>query len=230
MLTSSCLATAQKAPTPEDKYGDGRVSEFYTWKSAIPEQAGKLLKTEAIHNPYIRLANDSQAIRILYSSTSGKDSKTPIVVSGSIHLPKGTPPKEGWPVVLWAHGTVGLADACAPSWSGRSYRDVQYLNRWLKEGFAVVATDYEGLGVAGPHLLINNPMLAYSILDSGRAALKTKLPLANKFVIVGQSQGGAGAVAASSYSATYAPDLNIKGSIGTGVIYQDPEATPEKIS
>ncbi|GEA69208.1 triacylglycerol lipase [Acinetobacter pittii] len=228
MLTSSCLATAQKAPTPEDKYGDGRVSEFYTWKSAIPEQAGKLLKTEAIHNPYIRLANDSQAIRILYSSTSGKDSKTPIVVSGSIHLPKGTPPKEGWPVVLWAHGTVGLADACAPSWSGRSYRDVQYLNRWLKEGFAVVATDYEGLGVAGPHLLINNPMLAYSILDSGRAALKTKLPLANKFVIVGQSQGGAGAVAASSYSATYAPDLNIKGSIGTGVIYQDPEATPEK--
>ncbi|RSP71944.1 hypothetical protein EA722_15500 [Acinetobacter baumannii] len=86
MLTSSCLATAQKTPTPEDKYGDGRVSEFYTWKSAIPEQAGKLLKTEAIHNPYIRLANDSQAIRILYSSTSGKDSKTPIVVSGSIHF------------------------------------------------------------------------------------------------------------------------------------------------
>ncbi|MER8252679.1 alpha/beta hydrolase, partial [Acinetobacter baumannii] len=69
MLTSSYLATAQKAPAPEDQYGDGRVSEFYTWKSAIPEQAGKLLKTEAIHNPYIRLANDSQAIRILYSST-----------------------------------------------------------------------------------------------------------------------------------------------------------------
>ena len=67
----------------------------------------------------------------------------------------------------------------------------------------------DGKGIS----LINNPMLAYSILDSGRAALKTKLPLANKFVIVGQSQGGAGAVAASSYSATYAPDLNIKGSI-----------------
>ncbi|MEN8549985.1 lipase family protein [Acinetobacter soli] len=227
-MIATTLSMAQLPPAPQEKYGDGRVSEFYTWKSAIPAQPGKLLRTEAVHNPYIRLANDSQAIRILYSSTSGKDSKTPIVVSGSIHLPKGNPPKEGWPVVLWAHGTVGLADACAPSWSGRSYRDVQYLNRWLNEGFAVVATDYEGLGVAGPHLLINNPMLAYSILDSGRAALKTKLPLANKFVIVGQSQGGAGAVAASSYSATYAPDLNIKGSIGTGVIYKDPEATPEK--
>lgn len=227
-MIATTLSMAQLPLAPQEKYGDGRVSEFYTWKSAIPAQPGKLLRTEVVHNPYIRLANDSQAIRILYSSTSGKDSKTPIVVSGSIHLPKGNPPKEGWPVVLWAHGTVGLADACAPSWNGRSYRDVQYLNRWLNEGFAVVATDYEGLGVAGPHLLINNPMLAYSILDSGRAALKTKLPLANKFVIVGQSQGGAGAVAASSYSATYAPDLNIKGSIGTGVIYKDPEATPEK--
>ncbi len=94
-----------KTPTPEDKYGDGRVSEFYTWKSAIPEQAGKLLKTEAIHNPYIRLANDSQAIRILYSSTSGKDSKTPIVVSGSIHLPKERRRKK---VGQWCYGHMVL--------------------------------------------------------------------------------------------------------------------------
>lgn len=215
---------AQHAPQAQEQYGDGRVSAFYTWNNDIPAQPGELLRTEVVTTPYIALDQATQAIRILYSSTSGRDSKTPIVVSGTVHIPKGQAPQGGWPVVLWAHGTVGLADSCAPSWNGRSYRDVKYLNRWLEEGFAVVATDYEGLGVAGPHLLINNPMLAYSILDSGRAALKTNLPLANKFVIVGQSQGGAGAVAASSYSATYAPDLNIKGSIGTGVIYKDPQA------
>lgn len=217
---------AQKPVQPQLSYGDGGNSEFYHWNNSIPNKPGELLRTENIDVPSLRLSNASQAIRILYSSTSGKDSKTPIVVSGSIHVPKGQAPKGGWPVVLWGHGTVGLSDNCAPSWNGRSYRDVEYLNRWLKEGFAVVATDYEGLGVAGPHLLINIPMLGYSILDSGRASLKSKLPLANKFVIVGQSQGGAGAVAASSYSATYAPDLNIKGSIGTGVIYKDPEASP----
>jgi hypothetical protein len=38
MLTSSGLTTAQQAPAPEDQYGDGRVSEFYTWKSAIPHR------------------------------------------------------------------------------------------------------------------------------------------------------------------------------------------------
>ncbi|MFT4021299.1 MAG: alpha/beta fold hydrolase [Acinetobacter sp.] len=227
LLTSGLcpqILFAQPPVQPQDRYGDGGVSDFYTWLKNIPEQPGQLLKIEQIETPYVRLAKDSQAIRILYSSTSGKDSKTPIVVSGSIHLPKGRPPKGGWPVILWAHGTVGLADKCAPSWNGRSFRDAQYLNRWLDEGFAVVATDYEGLGVAGPHLLINNPMLAYSVLDSGRAALKTKLPLANKFIIVGQSQGGAAALSASSYSASYAPDLNIKGAVGTGVIYADPEA------
>lgn len=227
MLHSSFIQAAP-GPEPQQQYGDGRVSEFYTWQKEIPNKPGVLLKTETINSPYIRLENDHQAIRILYSSTSGKDSKTPIVVSGSIHVPQGTAPKEGWPVVLWAHGTVGLADACAPSWNGRSYRDVQYLNSWLKAGFAVVATDYEGLGVAGPHLLLNNPMLAYSVLDSGRAALQTQLALANKFVIVGQSQGGAGAVSAAAYSARYAPDLNIKGAVGTGVIYRYPQAETEQ--
>ncbi len=222
----SLTAIAQTPPQPQALYGDGGVSSFYTWSKSIPNKPGELLRTEQIQESQVKLDNASNNVRFLYSSTSGKDSKTPIVVSGSIHIPKGTPPKGGWPVVLWGHGTVGVADRCAPSSAGRSYRDLQYLNRWLQEGFAVVATDYEGLGVAGPHLLINVPSLAYSVLDSGRAALKAKLPLDNKFVIVGQSQGGAAAVAASSYSATYAPDLNIKGSIGTGVIYRDPSAPP----
>lgn len=225
-FTLSLATIAQTPPQPKVLYGDGGVSPFYSWTQNIPVKPGELLKTEKISDPQVKLENASENIRFLYSSTSGKDSKTPVVVSGSIHLPKGQAPQGGWPVVLWGHGTVGIADRCAPSSAGRSYRDLQYLNRWLQEGFAVVATDYEGLGVAGPHLLINIPSLAYGVLDSGRAALKAKLPLANNFVIVGQSQGGAAAVAASSYSATYAPDLNIKGSIGTGVIYRDPNAPP----
>ena len=51
--------------------------------------------------------------------------------------------------MAWAHGTVGIADKCAPSWAGRSQRDVDYLNHWLGQGYVVVASDYQGLGVPG---------------------------------------------------------------------------------
>ena len=36
-------------------------------------------------------------------------------VSGSVALPKGKAPKGGWPVITYAHGTTGAADACAPT-------------------------------------------------------------------------------------------------------------------
>ena len=39
----------------------------------------------------------------------------PIVVTGTVSLPTSTPPANGWPVVNWAHGTVGTANVCAPS-------------------------------------------------------------------------------------------------------------------
>src|SRR4051812_9394927 len=39
----------------------------------------------------------------------------PVAVSGTLMVPRGTPPKGGWPIVTWAHGTTGVADSCAPS-------------------------------------------------------------------------------------------------------------------
>ena len=68
-------------------------------------------------------------------------------MSGTVAIPKGKAPKGGWPVVSWAHGTIGAADACAPSKIAMpGAYDQKLLNRWLKAGYAVVRTDYEGLG------------------------------------------------------------------------------------
>jgi len=39
----------------------------------------------------------------------------PIAVSGLIAFPPGEVPAGGWPVVSWAHGTVGSTDKSAPS-------------------------------------------------------------------------------------------------------------------
>jgi hypothetical protein len=38
-----------------------------------------------------------------------------VAVSGIVSVPKGRAPKRGWPVLTYAHGTTGIADACAPS-------------------------------------------------------------------------------------------------------------------
>ncbi|MCF1490654.1 lipase family protein [Pseudomonas sp. AA27] len=217
-LSIAAVAADTFAPKPDPQQGDGRVSAFYTWSKAIPAPPGKLLRSEPLDSA-LSLPNAASAQRILYTSLDGIDGKTPIVVSGALFIPKGKAPAGGWPVASWGHGTVGVADICAPSWAGRSYRDVQYLNRWLDEGYAIVATDYQGLGVPGGHPLLNNRMAAYGILDAARAVVAGVPGLANKVLIVGQSQGGAGAFAAGAYAATYAPDLGVKGSIGTGVIY-----------
>src|SRR5215475_12662321 len=36
-------------------------------------------------------------------------------VSGTVAIPKGKPPRGGWPVIAWDHATVGLGDRCAPT-------------------------------------------------------------------------------------------------------------------
>ncbi|WP_347453386.1 lipase family protein [Acinetobacter thermotolerans] len=208
---------------PDAKYGDQLLSNFYIWNKKIPDKPGKLLRFEPLEQG-IRIPESDQQYRILFTSTNGLDSQSRTVVSGSLFLPKGQPPKGGWPVLVWGHGTVGLADKCAPSWNGRVYRNAYYLGEWLKKGYAVVEPDYQGLGTPGPHLLINIPQLSFNVLDSARAVLDGSFNLANQIIIAGQSQGGAAAFGAASYAQTYAPDLNVKGTIATGVIYRKKDA------
>ncbi len=71
-----------------------------------------------------------------------------VPVSGMVAIPRGTAPKGGWPVITWAHGTTGIADLCAPSQlpARNGGLNNPMLDSWIKAGYAVVRTDYEGLG------------------------------------------------------------------------------------
>jgi len=174
LLLASAVALAlaaceQKAPEPppvelgpdtaeatiptiasDPSQGDGGVAEFYNLAGPAPARPGTLIRTEA-QPAETSLADAGQAMRILYSSTNGLDGKTPVAVSGSLFLPKGEAPADGFPLIAWAHGTVGVADVCAPSNNARSERDTKYLGHWLRQGYAVVASDYQGLGTPGGH-------------------------------------------------------------------------------
>lgn len=209
---------------PDNLVGDIYLSDFYEWNQEIPTASGHLLKIETLTPSFIGQSSAAKQYRILYSSTSAQDTSKKTIVSGVLFVPKGQAPKKGWPLLVWGHGTVGLADTCAPSWAGRLAIGVEHLNKWLEAGFAVVASDYEGLGTQGAHWLINNPMLAYNLLDSASAALAANLNIDNQVILSGESQGGAGAYAAAAYAPRYAPHLKIKGTIATGTIYRDRHA------
>ncbi|HEY0423878.1 MAG TPA: alpha/beta fold hydrolase [Rhodopila sp.] len=221
ILLSAATALAAQVPAPNPAQGDGGVSSFYTWSGDIPAAPGQMLRSEPLE-PNLGLAMAGEQRRILYSSIDGIDGQTPITVSGAYFLPKGTPPAGGWPLLAWAHGTTGLADTCAPSWNPRSERDATYLNSWLQQGYAVVATDYQGLGTPGPHPYLVVRPEAYSVLDSVRAVLKSLPDIANRVVLIGQSQGGGAVFATAGVAPGYAPELNIRGSVATGVPFLDP--------
>lgn len=163
-----------------------------------------------------------------YSATSGVDGKSPRQDTAAVFIPKGKAPKGGWPVVIWAHGTIGVATHCAPSLNPRTPRDSQYLNTWLSLGFAVVAPDYAGLGSKGLHHYMDARAEAWSVLDSARAAL-AKFPLQNKLILVGQSQGAHAAFASAGYQKSYAPELNIQATILTGTPYFDAATTAQQV-
>lgn len=185
-------------------------------QAAPAPAAGALIESGPLA-PEFGLDDAAQAFAIRYDSTDGVVGSGTVPVTAALFIPKGTPPAGGWPLIAWAHGTVGIGDDCAPSRNPRSARDRTYLDHWLGEGYAIVATDYQGLGGPGPHPYLNSRAAAYSTLDAVRAVLGGDFGLANKVLLVGQSQGAGAAFATAGYAADYAPDVNVRGTIATGL-------------
>lgn len=213
--------------------GDSTLSPFYVWGTELPQRPGVLLRAEALA-PQTEFTAAGAMHRILYTSTDARWNSGILPVSGTVYLPKGEPPRGGWPLVAWAHGTLGVADVCAPSWTQHRPRDATYLNRWLSQGFAVVATDYQGLGGPGPHPYLFWEAEGRSILDSARAVMAANPGrIANDLVITGQSQGSGSSIGASRVAPSYAPELRLRATIATGVLpsfpqgpYRVPESAP----
>ncbi len=153
---------------------------------------------------------DAAGSRILYRSTGAAEE--PIAVSGAVFVPAGEAPDGGWPLLAWAHGTTGVADRCAPSRSEDMFGYDGYLGDLVADGFVVVATDYEGLGTAGPHPYLDKAAEARGVIDSMRAARtlldEQGVATADGWAVLGHSQGGQAAIATAELAtaATAADD------------------------
>ncbi|MCU1646010.1 MAG: lipase [Nocardia sp.] len=187
---------------------------------AVADPAGEIGTVTSVEPlaPAAVLPGSAHSERILYGSTTANDQ--PTTTSAAVYFPPGEAPAGGWPVIAWAHGTVGLGDQCAYSIAGPAAvdRDWAYLGTWLSQGYAIVAADYAGLGTPGDHPYLNGTVEAHNVVDAVKAATSHYSSLAKKWVVVGQSQGGGAAVVTARYATEFGgPGLDYRGGVGTGV-------------
>jgi fermentation-respiration switch protein FrsA (DUF1100 family) len=167
---------------------------------------GTLVRTEPIAAP----AGASAAYRILYRSRDQQG--RPVLVSGVAAIPATPVAKAGRPVVSWAHGTTGVATRCAPSRQASVFGQIEGLQSLLAAGAIVVATDYDGLGVASRPSYLVAVSEAHAVIDAVRAARRLPSAQAGRlFASWGWSQGAHAALAVAAVASRYAPELTLVG-------------------
>ena len=158
-----------------------------------------------------------EAWRIRYTSEAPDGSVVP--VSGMVFRPAGPAPDGGFPVVSWAHVTLGAADTCAPSQVTTGV--FAGLDRLLGLGAVVVATDYPGLGTPGSHPYLVGASEGAAVLDAVRAAraLDGADAAADGPVgLVGYSQGGHAVLFARAMAPDHAPDIDLVGTVAVAPV------------
>lgn len=201
------LAGAAASVSLSIRAGSPVVDDFYAAPRTVPDEPGQLIRAE----PFTRgVPQDALAWRMLYTTTN-QDGRSAIS-SGIVVVPREG---EGdWPVIDWAHGTTGVAQHCAPSLSPQPFESgaLFVLPDVIANGWALVATDYIGLGTEGPHPYLVGEPTGHAVLDAVRAARQLdEARLGDQTVVWGHSQGGGAALWTGVLADEYAPDVPLDG-------------------
>jgi alpha-beta hydrolase superfamily lysophospholipase len=203
------LPAPSEPEVPEVEVGE-LPTDVRTVPDPLPEgEPGDLIALAPRTGPDVPA--EGQAWDVLYRS-EGVDGQA-VAVSGRVYAPGGPAPEEGRPVVSWAHGTVGVADSCAPSRTGD---EVPALAELLDAGYVVAATDYEGLGTPGTHPYLVGDSAGRSVVDAARAATRIgEAGAGDRVIAAGQSQGGQAVLFAGALVEDYAPELDLLGVVAS---------------
>ncbi|MBK8011417.1 MAG: alpha/beta fold hydrolase [Deltaproteobacteria bacterium] len=158
-----------------------------------------------------------EAYRLSYRTSRNYDN--PVGIAGTARLLVPTTPADlgtPLPIVVINHGTVGLADGCAPSLRDphleADLNSATLLALSLAaQGLAVIAPDYAGMGNEGVQGYGDGIDTAFSVLDAARAltlAFDTA-EISNRVLMTGHSQGGGATFEAVALAATYAPEFEV---------------------
>jgi pimeloyl-ACP methyl ester carboxylesterase len=192
---------------------------FYTPPSPLPDaKAGSVIWNRRAPSA-IAMPSAIRQHLVLYHSRAldGRD----IAVSGTIYIPRGTPPRDGWPLITWTHGTTGLVPACAPSRDtakGPEHSALvavrNELDIYVRRGYAVAFSDFAGLGGSpGLHPYLQGEVEARGALDIMRAAREIDPTIGTRYMVLGHSQGGQADLFTAALGPTYAPEFKQLGNI-----------------
>ncbi|WP_159501833.1 lipase family protein [Microbacterium sp. 18062] len=208
----------------DDWLSDGApvIDGFYDPPDEVPAGHGRLIRT----GEYLGREPDRGSVsRILYTTRDALGSAA--VASAMVIVPDDPPPGPR-PVLVWNHGTTGVARGCAPSLADGTATKwaIPDLERMLARGWVVVAPDYSGQGAPGDFPYLIGKGEARSALDSVLAAGEIDdLVLSPETVVWGHSQGGHAALWTTQIAADYTPGLDI---LGTAVLA--PAADPLELA
>ncbi|MGC1452973.1 MAG: lipase family protein [Candidatus Sulfotelmatobacter sp.] len=194
-LLEPVVASAQvQAPGVRSESGRVRtlpLTKFYDTPDPVPAgKPGDLIRSQPFDEYELPLS--VSAVRILYHSRSaaGED----VAVSGVVLFPYDKqPPRGGWPVIAWAHAATGVARQCAPSLM-RNIGHGPFLSMYVNLGYAVVATDYAGLGTHFRNAFLDGPSNATDVINSVPAARAAVPQLGARWIVVGETEGALAAM------------------------------------
>jgi len=213
--TGSAVAQTQAPPIKPEIHRTLPLTSFYDTPNPLP--AGKpaeLIRSQPFEG--YALPPGVSAVRILYHSRSA--TAEDVAASGVVLFPEEeTPPAGGWPIIAWAHGSRGVARQCAPSLM-RDLDSGSFLSMYVGLGYAVVATDYTGLGTKFRNAFSDMQSNATDVMNSIPAARAAVPQLSHRWVALGTSEGSM-AVAALAELENEIRDANYLGGIAiSGIV------------
>jgi alpha-beta hydrolase superfamily lysophospholipase len=203
------FATSSKAGKEIDANRALPITSFYASEGLKRAgEPGTLVRSEPATE--YALPPGITATRILYHTRTAGN--TDALASGVVLVPYGRAPDGGWPLLAWSHGTSGVARNCAPSLMKSLFYNWEGLYEYVLMGYAVVATDYAGLGTEGHHAYLDMLSNGTDVINSVPAAHGAVLNLSKTWLVVGHSQGGLSSLGVAQLEGTI-KDPNFLGTV-----------------
>lgn len=174
----------------------------------IPGEPGSIIR----YAPMTVNVSNATVYRVLYRTRSSDG--VPRVSSGMIFIPTAKAPAAGRDVVAWAHPTLGMGDACAPSRAKDTLLDMGFVQGMINNNWVITATDYAGVGTEGVGRYLVGQDEANDVSYS--VAMASAFPNADtskNWAVYGHSQGGHSSLWTGELGAKILPAYKLMGTV-----------------